>query len=123
MIELDEAVLIETIFYLERPNNWERSQGARFLVGYETDLAKLDDNPECLEKVGIHSDRGDSGYFECGRWGKVLVMHASKVDLLQILELRAYIWKHLSSRADPAKVWTSCGPGHCKDKWAQANIE
>jgi len=74
MIELDKAVYIETIFYLERQELWWRSRGARFLVGFESDSTKLDDNPECAENVGTLSDRADQGYFKCGLWGKVLVM-------------------------------------------------
>jgi len=120
MIELDKAVYIETIFYLERSIGyyWKRSRGARFLVGFESDSTKLEDNPECAENVGTLSDRADQGYFKCGLWGKVLVMKQTKVEYLQILELRAYSWPHLSSRADPTKVQTSCGPDHCKAPWA-----
>jgi len=104
MIELDRAVYIETIFFLDRPTNWMRSRAVRFLVGFETDPAKLEDNPECEESVGILSDRSDQGYFKCGLWGKVLVVkHRTEVGHLRILELRAYSWPHLSSRADPSK--------------------
>ena len=75
MVVLDEEILVKTIFFLERASNtYRRSQGARFLVGTETDPARLRDNAECPDGVRVITDRADSGYFNCGRWGNVLVM-------------------------------------------------
>ena len=83
-------------------------------MGFESDLAKLKDNPACPESVGTHSDRSDSGFFVCGLWGDVVVMmQDSKQAQLQIMELKAYSWDHLSSVVDPAKIKSSCGPDHC----------
>jgi len=85
MVVLDEEIFVKTIFYLERTHDccFNRSQGARFLVGTETNPARLRDNAECPEGVGVYADRADSGYFNCGRWGNVLVMDlGDKTDAL-----------------------------------------
>jgi len=122
MVKLDKAVFIKTIFFLER---WSgstkagtlRSQGAQFLVGFQSDPTKMLENPACPEIVGTTlSGISDTGYFECGLWGDVLVVRDKNPDVyFQIMELRAYAWDHLSSKADWRKVRSSCGPGHCRD--------
>jgi len=96
------------------------SQGSRFLVGFESDPAKLRDNPACPEIVGIYDDRSDSGYFECGLWGDVMVMlQDSKQAKLQIMELKAYSWDYLISQVDPTNIKSSCGPDHCNERFAR----
>ena len=55
-------------------------------MGFESDPAKLKNNPACPESVGTHSDRSDSGYFVCGLWGDVVIMiQDSKQAKLQIM--------------------------------------
>lgn len=68
----------------------------------------------CPEQVGVHADRTDSGFFECGLWGDVLIMlNVGFGKVLQIPEIRAYSWDLLSAEADPDKLTSSCGPDHC----------
>ena len=87
------------------------------MVGFESDPTKFGDNRVCPESVGLLDGVSDSGYFICGLWGNVLVVvqDMNPAYVLQIMELRAYSHDHLSSLADPAKVKSSCGPGHCID--------
>jgi len=124
MVKLEKPIFVNTILFLQ---NLVNSGGAKFFVGYESDPSKFGDNRECPERVGpydVPGGQADSGYFICGLWGNVIVVvQEFNYDYyLQIMEFRVFSWDHLSSLADPSKVKTSCGPGHCIDLVDRSNF-
>jgi len=77
-VDLDELTYIQTIFYSNKIHiaTKHESYGAWFTVGNYpvTQSSELGFNERCAEGVEDPGTFGTSGYYDCGLWGKYLIM-------------------------------------------------